>query len=278
MRREEMFALLRELKMVFDIVRLVDASATTQFWLDEAGEIREEPYQCYAVWKKSGRCEDCISARALRQKNKQVKFEFVDQNIYYVISMYVEVDGMPYALEMVSQVTSETFFGAYGKNEFVESITNYREKLYLDPLTGAYNRRYYEEMLRDLPGLCAVAMIDVDEFKRINDTFGHPAGDQALKAIVKAITSYTRNSDAVVRYGGDEFLIVFQEITRDSFAKRLEMIREAVSRIVLEGYTALHLTVSIGGRYCGKEASDAVREADVLLYQAKLNKNNVQMQ
>lgn len=277
MKKDEIWALVGAYKQVFDIVRLVDAATTTQFSLNEAGEITEEPYRCYAVWKKSSRCEDCISARALLQRNKQMKFEFIGHDIFYVISMYVEVENVPYALELVSQVTDDTLLGIYGKNEFVDSITSYREKLYIDPLTGAYNRRYYEEMLRGLPGRCAIAMIDADGFKQINDTFGHPAGDQALRAIVKAISSYTRSTDAVVRFGGDEFLIVLRDITRESFAKRLELIREAVSSIAFPKYPKLHLTVSIGGRYCEDGSANAIEEVDSLLYQAKMIKNDVQL-
>lgn len=82
-----------------------------------------------------------------------------------------------------------------------------KEELYKDPLTGAYNRRYYEEVVRKSTGPAGIALIDVDDFKICNDTYGHYAGDMALKTAANAIQSCIRGSDLLIRYGGDEFAI-----------------------------------------------------------------------
>ena len=277
MTREKIVRLVRELKEVFDIVRLVDVALNTQYRVTDEGEIIKEPYLCYAVWKKDRRCENCISAKVFARKTKLTKFEFVDHQIYFVTSMYVEVEDVPYALEMVLHVTDETLFAAYGKEKFTESISGYNRKLYVDPLTGAYNRRYYEEQLQALEDGCSIAMADVDNFKEINDCFGHRAGDLALQAVVDAISAGIRNTDAVVRYGGDEFLLIFGKIPQDSFARRLEDIRECVNRITLNDYPSLRLSISIGGDYCPGKDIDRIQEADRLLYKAKKKKNCVEL-
>ena len=83
----------------------------------------------------------------------------------------------------------------------------FKEELYRDSLTGAYNRRYYEEVVRKTIGPAGVALLDVDNFKICNDTYGHYAGDMALKTAANAIQSCIRESDLLIRYGGDEFLL-----------------------------------------------------------------------
>ncbi len=277
MTKQEALTLIDQLKFAFDIVRLVDVTMTCQVSVDDHGEFVTEPYQCYAVWNKKSRCDNCISAKAFSIKGKMTKFEFVGEDIYHVTAKYVEIDGTPYVLEMVSKITDETLFGAYGKNEFVQAISSYNRKLYADPLTGAHNRQYFEEQLRNLACVEAVAMIDVDNFKGINDTYGHLAGDLALCAIVAAISSCVRNTDAVIRYGGDEFLLVFWNIPKASFAEKLEQIREKAARVSMDEYPSLRLTVSIGAVHHPKQTMDALREADQMLYLAKEKKNSVQL-
>ena len=270
--------MIRYLNQIFDLVRLVDVSLTVQMGIDETGALFQEPYQCYAVWNKRSRCDNCISAKALAQKSKLTKFEFVNDEIYHVIAMYVEVEDTPYVLEMVSHITDETLFGAYGRDEFARSITSYNKRLYIDPLTGAYNRRYYEEQLKGLYQLGAVAMVDADNFKSINDSHGHQAGDEALQAIVDAILTSVRKTDAVVRFGGDEFVLVFRELPMQVFAERLERIRSMVSRTRLPNYPDLALSVSIGGAFGPGTAEELVSRADRLLYVAKDRKNSVEIQ
>ncbi len=276
MTKTETERLISELKRVFDIVRFVDVAETKQVLLDDNGEFREEVRHCYETWNKETRCENCISSKAFAKKEKMTKFEFVDRDVYHVVSMYIEVDAKPYMLEMVTKITDETLFGAYGKNDFVETITGYNRKLYIDPLTETYNRRYYEEQLCGLGTVDAIAMIDVDDFKKINDTFGHGAGDTTLKKVADILLSHTRENDAVVRYGGDEFLMLFRRIPEQVFFDRLKETGRAVNEAVFEACPGMTVSVSIGGVYCKKRAGDAFPEADRLLYVAKTTKNDVQ--
>lgn len=277
MTSREMFSLIQQLNLVFDLVRLVDVTLTIQLGIDEAGNIFREPYQCYAVWNRKRRCENCIAAKAFARKNKLNKFEFVNNEIYHVTAMYVEVEDEPCVLEMVSHITDETLFGACGRDELAKSIITYNNKLYIDPLTGAYNRRYYEEQLSGLLQMGAVAMVDVDDFKSINDSYGHQAGDKALRTVVDVIHACVRRTDMVVRYGGDEFVLVFQDVPRQAFAERLERICAAVCQIRLPDYPEIALSVSIGGAYGPGRTGEMVSEADRLLYLAKSRKNSVEI-
>ena len=152
-----------------------------------------------------------------------------------------------------------------------------KEELYKDPLTGAYNRRYYEEVVRKSIGPAGIALMDVDDFKICNDTYGHHAGDLALEAAANAIQSCIRSSDLLIRYGGDEFLLVLPGIPSDILQAKLEQIRAAVQQATVPGYSHFRLSLSIGGtmQAITDSMENAVRRADRLMYQAKGRKNAV---
>jgi len=276
MTKAEVLRMIDELKRVFKIVRLVDDNLTVRFYVNSKGELKQTCCRCYEVWNKDGRCENCITSKALSQKAQMAKFEFLGHDVYYVIAKYIEMDGVPYIMEMINIVDDETLFDAHGHDKFAMRIASYSQKIYTDPMTGAWNRRYLEEQYHALNLGVAVAMLDVDNFKGINDTFGHHAGDEALREIGKTILSKIRKEDKLVRYGGDEFLLAFAHISKEVFLKRLETIREAVSEIVIGEYPEMSLTVSIGGVYRTTDgALDMAKEADKVLYQSKLSKNQV---
>ena len=156
----------------------------------------------------------------------------------------------------------------------------FKEKLYRDPLTGIYNRRYYEEVVRKSIGPAGIALMDVDDFKICNDTYGHHAGDLALEAAANAIRSCIRNADLLIRYGGDEFLLVLPGIPSDILQAKLEQIRAAVQQATVPGYPHFRLSLSIGGtmQAITDSMENAVRRADRLMYQAKGRKNAVMVE
>ena len=155
-----------------------------------------------------------------------------------------------------------------------------KEELYKDPLTGAYNRRYYEEVVRKSTGPAGIALMDVDDFKICNDTYGHYAGDMALETAANAIRSCIRNADLLIRYGGDEFLLVLPGIPSDILQAKLEQIRAAVQQATVPGYSHFRLSLSIGGtmQTITDPMENAVRRADWLMYQAKGRKNAVMVE
>ena len=155
-----------------------------------------------------------------------------------------------------------------------------KEELYKDPLTGAYNRRYYEEVIRKSIGPAGIALMDVDDFKICNDTYGHHAGDLALKAAANAIRSCIRSSDLLIRYGGDEFLLVLPGIPSDILQGKLEQICTAARNAAVPGYPHFRVSLSIGGtiQSITDPVESIVRRADWLMYQAKGRKNAVMVE
>ncbi|MFC2662523.1 MAG: diguanylate cyclase domain-containing protein, partial [Eubacterium sp.] len=103
----------------------------------------------------------------------------------------------------------------------------------------------------------------------------HKAGDAALQVAAMAISGCVRKSDLVLRYGGDEFLLAFEDIPEAVFRKKLEAIAEAAEYAEIPGYPGVHLTLSIGGIYEKGQLSDEMEKADEALYEAKETRNRV---
>ena len=265
------------LKNVFDVVRLVDVGRTCVLNVDDQGKIVDEDHPCFAVWNRENRCENCVSYKAFTQKTQLAKIEFMDEDAYQVISKYVEVEGRACVLELVVKLRKDMPLSFHGREHLVRSLHQYSQELYQDALTGAFNRRYYEEQFCGKDSADGVAVLDVDNFKAINDTYGHQAGDAALRTIVQAIVGCIRNSDILIRYGGDEFLLVFPEIPEPVFNRRLQEITSAVSNAAVPDYPKMQLSVSVGGVYKMTPLSDAVYRADALMYKAKTEKRRMML-
>ena len=156
-----------------------------------------------------------------------------------------------------------------------------RDQAIRDPLTAMYNRRYFEETAsRELLRAgehgfsVGVVMIDVDHFKRFNDSYGHEAGDAVLQRVGLVLQSHTRVEDVVCRYGGEEFVMLLPGLPADAIAGRAEELRQAVHELVVRfhGETLATITVSCGvsafpdqGRTC----TELIDAADHALYRAK---------
>ena len=161
-------------RRIFDIARLVDPGICVELTKRDEGYTLKKSEHCYAVWKKKRRCENCISQEVLRTHKPQTKIETRASDIYYVLASFIEVDGRPYSLELVKRIKSNDMF----ERENVLNQLLVRDwQVYMDSVTKVYNRRYYDERLKNLEGRFSFAMIDMDNFKHINDRFGHQAGD-----------------------------------------------------------------------------------------------------
>ena len=164
---------------------------------------------------------------------------------------------------------------SYEKSTVQFHMQQHLRLLYIDSLTRVYNRRYYDEHFQDVNNIQAMVVIDVDNFKQINDTYGHDVGDIVLQNIAQTILSCVRKTDAVIRYGGDEFVIIFFSIPADIFKKKLERIRYSVSILIIDTHPELRISVSVGGVY-GKDTTKRLfKVADNMMYQSKKDKNKV---
>lgn len=220
--------------------------------------------------------KNSLSLRAFWEKCQKTRLEYIDSRVCQKISRYVEIDGQPHVVEILNvlDVTTESFENV--REQLTAKVRGYDEELYLDALTGAYNRRYYENRIRKVRGHAGVAMIDLDDFKLYNDTCGHNAGDLVLNTIVGSIRGCICKTDILIRYGGDEFLLILQDVDEEIFSKKLKQIRDMVCEAEVPGYARLRLTVSIGGVLADNETIEsAVARADGLMYQAKNRKNMI---
>lgn len=173
-------------------------------------------------------------------------------------------------MEMVHRLDNENLIDNDGRRILMDNLTGYKNELYRDPLTGVYNRRYYEDNIKDLNENSGVAMIDLDDFKLYNDSYGHNAGDMALETIVSAIKKCIRSSDKIIRFGGDEFLLVLPGIHNNIFNKKLQQIRTRIKEVKVDGYSKIRLSVSIGGVMTHNETIEsAMHRADKLMLQVK---------
>ncbi len=154
------------------------------------------------------------------------------------------------------------------------------EQAIRDPLTGLYNRRFLHETLsreisiakRNQESIC-VAMLDLDYFKQLNDTFGHPAGDEVLIQMGLHLQNNTRASDVVVRFGGEEFLIVLLNTRVDIAVQKLENWREEFSTKIIE-FEQVKMNCSFSAGISvfpdhSEKAEELINLADIALYQAK---------
>lgn len=159
-----------------------------------------------------------------------------------------------------------------------------REQALLDPLTGVFNRRCFLEMSgkeearnRRDNGNLAVLMIDVDHFKQVNDTHGHPVGDEVLRGMAEVCAVTLRPSDIVARYGGEEFVVSLPDTDHEEAARVAERMRAAIQAKTFTGSSGpFSVTASIGLSSCsnGVGLSEALRLADEALYRAKRSGRN----
>ena len=122
-----------------------------------------------------------------------------------MLASFIEVDGRPYSLELVKRIKSDDMFE---RENVLNQLLVRNRQVYMDSVTKVYNRRYYDERLKNLEGRFSFAMIDMDNFKHINDQYGHLEGDAALVLLAGILKKVCANYNGVLaRYGGDEFCI-----------------------------------------------------------------------
>lgn len=261
---------------IFDIVRLIDEERISHMENNCDNQEPIDPCPCYSFWKRNKQCANCITAKTIKDKRQRVKIEFSGTDSYQVISRYYNIEGKNYVMELVNRMDNGALKDEDVCKKLESKIVSYKEKLYSDALTGVYNRRFYEENVKNSKVNAGIAMLDADDFKLYNDSLGHIAGDMALCACADTIKNCIRKSDQVIRYGGDEFLIIIYDVTEDEFRKKLMDIQDAVNKTVIPEYSKIQLQVSIGGVICTDETvADAVLRADSLMYIAKNRKNIV---
>lgn len=175
-------------------------------------------------------------------------------------------------LEMILQATM-----AHG--DIVEDLL--RDQCIRDPLTGLFNRRYLNNfLLREIENCSqkvqplSIIMLDIDHFKRCNDTFGHDAGDVVLEEVSLFLQKHVQGSEIVCRYGGEEFMVILPESSLEYAHKVAEELRQGVKKLAIkyQDQSIDMVTISLGVAGFpehGKTGAEVIRAADVALYHAK---------
>jgi len=197
------------------------------------------------------------------------------------------VEASPYfARHVITTVTAQVRRSTVSLVRSLDANAELEASAMIDGLTGVYNRRWLLDRCDRLAARAAVDgapfalfMLDVDHFKKFNDTYGHPAGDAVLVAVAKALVACVRPSDHVARYGGEEFVVVLPGTILERAREVAERTRTAVSQLEVRGTDGAPLptvTISIGVVALSVEAALAplIARADALLYEAKKNGRN----
>lgn len=264
------------LEKVFDVVRFLEGDFFEQMQDDPRIGVKIGMCQCYDFWKKNKPCENCTSMKAYAEKKQKTKLEFLDADVFLVISRYLEIDGEACVMELVKHLENDTLIDTDGRDKLVGKLKGYQDKLYIDPVTGVYNRRYFEDEIRNMQNSAGVAMIDLDDFKLYNDIYGHDMGDQVLCIVVDVIKNCIRKTDKLIRYGGDEFLLILSDMVRGTLRGKLLQIQEAIENATIPNCSRLKLTASIGGVISEDgQIDEAIAKADQLMYKAKDHKAQV---
>ena len=222
----EAWLLLQYLQISYDLVRYVDPITNKVIHIEKDGKMWESETACSDIWNCLEKCSNCISRLSMQTRKRMTKLEVAGDDPYQVVSMYVEIDGKPCCLEMATRIDGEFMPDGYSKDEILSSVRIHKEKVYIDPVTGVYNKRYYVEKLSKMDNVAALMFADIKNFKKINENFGHQAGDDVLRQVAGVLRDAAAGKGDVLRYSGDDFVTVFFKATEEELSEiQKEMCR-----------------------------------------------------
>lgn len=224
----EAWLLLQYLQISYDLVRYVDPITNKVIHIEKDGKMWESETACSDIWNCLEKCSNCISRLSMQTGKRMTKLEVAGDDPYQVVSMYVEIDGKPCCLEMASRIDGDFMPDGYSKDEILSSVRIHKEKVYIDPVTGVYNKRYYVEKLSKMDNAAALMFADIKNFKRINENFGHQAGDDVLRQVAGVLRDAAAGKGDVLRYSGDDFVTVFFKATEEELS---EIQKEMCGRV-----------------------------------------------
>ena len=222
----EAWLLLQYLQISYDLVRYVDPITNKVIHIEKDGKMWESETACSDIWNCLEKCSNCISRLSMQTGKRMTMLEIAGEDPYQVVSMYVEIDGKPCCLEMASRIDGDFMPDGYSRDEILSSVRIHKEKVYIDPVTGVYNKRYYVEKLSKMDNAAALMFADIKNFKRINENFGHQAGDDVLRQVAGVLRDVAAGKGDVLRYSGDDFVTVFFKATEEELSEiQKEMCR-----------------------------------------------------
>ena len=287
----DVMSILRErdiLPTLFDLSRIVEPESGRLVELID-GNLSETKVSCNDVFGSDSRCRNCTSLRAHYSKETVVKLEYTNSTVLLILSIPVEVQGRHLVVELAKDITKSMTVDVRDSvfTGEVPSIINRLNKMAAtDPLTGLQNRRSLEDRLNSSLATCrqmdlpiSLAMIDIDKFKLVNDTYGHQCGDVVLQGVAGIVKSYVRrDSDFAVRYGGEEILLCLPGVSLHDCMQVCSRIHKQIQQTAFScDGCDISVTVSMGvaGSSDGVSTKDElIALADQRLYEAKTSGRN----
>ncbi len=274
------------LSNIYDIVRIVDPANTAVVQFSEGKMIETKKEPCFSVWEKKDRCCNCISNQACTEMKRVTKFEFRGDEAYYVLSVpYVVSDRdieKVVALELVNRVSDDFQLHSHEKDQTSDLVRAISLQNYVDSLTGTLNRKYFDEKrylydhIENFPRRIGFLMLDVNQFQEINDVYGHIHGDELLAKVGEVLRRSFRNTDKIIRLGGDEFLIVIRDCSELFMEDKITLVKHSVSDIRFDWMGERRASVAIGMSYTdsfiGKkdQIEELYQKADEEMYRDKM--------
>ena len=241
--------LIRGLYSICDIVRLVDPGTQHTLSVGQNGELTVDTGNCFDLWDRAEKCRSCICFEACAANRRMEKYELKNGEAYHIVCTPIEIDGKTLVLEAISHINDSAIARGEAGERLVESARYINTVRYTDPLTGLYNRRYYEDVYISLQHIRAAALLELDGYKALVAEYGTACGDALIKSTAAAIRSHIRSSDIIIRMHDATFMLIFNGIGKEVFLSRMERIRREIGIVFIPEHPEQTVTVSIGGAY-----------------------------
>lgn len=271
--------------LIFDNVRIIDPVNKKVIYSIENEDIKGCVNHHDSILED---CKECICIKALIDQKTVTKIRRNGNRMLLIFAIPVMINSNALVIELVKEITDDIVYETVIEDHEQQNIRQDLNTLILkDSMTNLYNRRFADQNLPSQIKKCdnshplSVALVDVDYFKLINDTYGHGAGDKVIKKVSKIMSSYIREDiDWVARFGGDEFLFCFPGIDQKRAINILERIRKTVEKTKITlNHEKVQVTISFGlYTTIDKDITmiNLIRFADEKLYQAKeLGRNRI---
>ena len=252
---------------LFELYRIVDPD-THRVYDYKASALSGIDGKCYDIWKRNGPCANCISKQTCANNRLYLKLEHLDNSVFIIYSVPVEIQGKRYSLELVKDATCALLVNnaVDGNMEIMSLVNQFNEVVSHDTFTGLFNKNYIKNQIEcflsgDLPKISRYcgAIADLNDFKRVNDVFGHYTGDLVLQAVSDGFKEFCIQNGNVwaARLGGDEFFIGFIDWSVEDVRAVCEVLR---GKIAAKTFTKDKVGFSVTAEF----GADEIRKSDTM--------------
>ncbi len=280
------------LSNIYDAIRIINPVTKKIYYSKTSSHeniLNDAP--CYSYWNSNKICQNCVSMKAYNTESTSIKIEQKNEDTYIVMAVPIWIENEKLIVEFIKNSSNSLTLQDVELNlniELNKQFSDLPNSMSIDSVTGANNRYYLETKLpADIYKSAAsnspisIIMVDLDNFKDINDTYGHLAGDEVLKTFTSLAKMCIREDDWIARFGGDEFIIVLNNTDALNAYKVADRIRNALEKKVISYKDkVINITASFGVYEIElDEVLDdyrkAIEKADIELLKAKKSGKNM---